>query len=159
MKTIKPLLLAVGIMTPMLALAAGSMDSHASHGTTAKSAAGQPGKPAKVSRTVKVAMADTMRFTPDSITVKRGETVRFVVRNVGKLEHEMVIGTASELKEHAQMMRSMAAARHAGPNQVTLAPGQQGELIWQFDGPGTVDFACLVPDHFDAGMVGKVVVK
>ncbi|WP_354687338.1 cupredoxin family protein [Cupriavidus necator] len=158
MKTIKPLLLVLG-MLPMLAFAAGSMDGHASHGTATKSAAGQPGKPAKVSRTIDVAMSDTMRFTPDSITVKPGETVRFVVRNVGKVEHEMVIGTTSELKEHAQMMRSMPTSKHAGPNQITLAPGKRGTLVWQFDGPGTVDFVCLVPGHFEAGMVGKVVVK
>ena len=158
MKTIKQMLLALS-MSPVLVFAAGSMDSHASHDASAKSASGQPGKPAKVSRTINVSMADTMRFTPDSIAVKRGETVRFVVRNVGKVEHEMVIGTTSELKEHAQMMRSMPDTKHAGPNQVTVAPGKQGVLIWQFDGPGTVDFACLVPDHFEAGMVGKVVVK
>ncbi|MGX6571237.1 cupredoxin domain-containing protein [Cupriavidus necator] len=158
MKTIKQLLLVLG-MSPMLALAAGSMDSHASHGAAATSAAGQPGNPAKVSRTIDVAMADTMRFTPASIAVKRGETVRFVVRNVGKVEHEMVIGNASELKQHAQMMRSTTPAKHGGANQITLAPGQKGALVWQFDGPGTVDFACLVPGHFEAGMVGKVAVK
>ncbi|PMY01363.1 copper-binding protein, partial [Pseudomonas sp. GW460-13] len=78
-----------------------------------------------------------MRFAPDSIQVKRGETVRFVVRNVGKVEHEMVIGTAAELKEHAQMMRSMPDAKHSIPNQIMLAPGKQGTLVWQFDGPGT----------------------
>ncbi|WP_367395245.1 plastocyanin/azurin family copper-binding protein [Cupriavidus sp. Agwp_2] len=158
MKTIKSLLLVLSI-SPMLAWAAGSMDSHASHDTATKSAAGQPGKPAKVSRTINVTMSDTMRFTPDAIRVKPGETVRFVVRNVGKVEHEMVIGTASELKEHAQMMGSMPAAKHAGPNQISLAPGKRGTLVWQFDGPGAVDFVCLVPGHFEAGMVGKVVVK
>lgn len=158
MKMIKQLLLAFG-MSPMLAFAAGSMDGHASHGASATSASGQPGNAAKVSRTVDVAMSDTMRFTPDSIAVKPGETVRFVVRNVGKVEHEMVVGTASELKQHAQMMRSMPAEKHAGPNQITLAPGKQGTLVWQFDGPGTVDFACLVPGHFEAGMVGKFLVK
>ncbi|ALD90550.1 MULTISPECIES: cupredoxin domain-containing protein [Cupriavidus] len=158
MKTLKSLLLVLGL-SPMLVWAAGSMEGHASPASASKSAAGQPGKPAKVSRTVNVTMSDTMRFAPDSIQVKRGETVRFVVRNVGKVEHEMVIGTAAELKEHAQMMRSMPDAKHSIPNQIMLAPGKQGTLVWQFDGPGTVDFACLVPGHFEAGMVGKVAVK
>lgn len=104
-------------------------------------------------------MHDTMRFTPDKISVKAGDTVRFVVRNTGKAEHEMVIGTSSELREHAHLMRNMPMARHAEANQVSLAPGQQGVLIWKFDRPGTVGFACLLPGHYEAGMVGKVTVK
>ncbi|WP_316157525.1 cupredoxin family protein [Cupriavidus sp. BIC8F] len=158
MKTIKSLLLVMGL-SPMLIWAAGSMDGHVSPASATNAAAGQPGKPGKVSRTINVTMNDTMRFEPDSIQVKRGETVRFVVRNVGKVDHEMVIGTAAELKEHAQMMRSMPDAKHRAPNQITLAPGKLGTLVWQFDGPGTVDFGCLVPGHFEAGMVGKVAVK
>jgi len=156
MKTIKSLLLVLAL-SPMLVWAAGSIESRSE--SASKSAAGQPGKLDKVSRTVNVTMSDTMRFAPDSIQVKRGETVRFVVSNVGKVEHEMVIGTAAELREHAQMMRSMPDTRHSNPNQITLAPGKQGTLVWQFDGTGTFEFACLVPGHFEAGMVGKVAVK
>lgn len=158
MTTIKPLLLALSL-SPMLAIAAGMEGGHAHHDAAAQSAAGQPGDSGKVTRTVNVTMRDTMRFAPEAIVVKAGETVRFVVRNLGKVDHEMVIGTASELQAHAQMMRGMPADKHAGPNQVTLAPGQRGTLVWQFDRPGTVDFACLVPGHFEAGMVGKVVVR
>ncbi|GAA0794704.1 MULTISPECIES: cupredoxin domain-containing protein [Cupriavidus] len=158
MKTIKSLLLALS-MSPMLATAAGMEGNHAHHDAAIKSAAGQPGDSDKVTRTVNVAMRDTMRFTPEAIVVKAGETVRFVVRNLGKVDHEMIIGTASELQAHAQMMRNMPADKHAGPNQVTLAPGQQGTLVWQFARPETVDFACLVPGHFEAGMVGKIVVR
>lgn len=80
-----------------------------------------------------------MRFTPDKISVKAGDTVRFVVRNTGKVEHEMVVGTSSELSEHAHLMRNMPMARHAEANQISLARGQQRVLIWKFDRPGTVD--------------------
>ena len=100
-----------------------------------------------------------MRFTPATITVKKGETIRFFVKNAGKVPHEMVVGSLQELKEHAEMMRKMPQMQHAEPNMVTLQPGQRGGLVWQFDQPGTVDFACLIPGHMEAGMVGKIVVE
>ena len=82
-------------------------------------ALGKPGDPLKVTRSVEVEMNDTMRFRPDSIRVKRGETIRFVVRNTGKVKHEMVLGTIKELKEHAEMMRKFPemVARRSQPGQ------------------------------------------
>ena len=104
-------------------------------------------------------MTDAMRFTPASITVKKGETVRFVVKNSGKLKHEMVLGTANELREHAELMKKFPEMEHEEPNQVVLDPGKEGELVWQFTKSGTFDFACLQPGHFDAGMRGKIAVR
>ena len=120
---------------------------------------GQPGDPAKVNRVIDMTMNDTMRFTPDRITVKAGETVRFFLKNTGKVPHEFVIGSMDELREHAEMMRRMPEMQHEEPNSITLAPRQIGAVVWQFERPGTVDFACLVPGHFEAGMVGKVQVE
>lgn len=71
-------------------------------------------------------MSDNMRFTPSRITARRGETVKFVVKNAGRLKHEMVLGTMKELKAHAAMMRKMPGMEHAEPNQVTLDPGKSG---------------------------------
>ena len=122
-------------------------------------AAGTPGDPKKVSRAIKLVMSDDMKFTPSNIDVKRGETIKFVVKNAGKSRHEMIIGSMAELKEHAEMMRKMPGMEHAEPNQVTLDPGKTGALVWQFTKAGTVDFACLQPGHFEAGMMGKVTVK
>jgi uncharacterized cupredoxin-like copper-binding protein len=119
-------------------------------------ALGKPGDPQKVTRTIEVEMNDTMRFKPDSIQVKRGETIRFLVRNIGKVKHEMVLGTIKELKKHAELMGKFPEMKHADPNQVSVDPGMTGELVWQFTRAGTFDFACLVPGHFEAGMVGKV---
>ncbi len=119
-------------------------------------ALGKPGDPGKVTRNVAVEMNDSMRFLPDSIRVKRSETIRFIVRNTGKVKHEMVLGTIKELKEHAELMRKFPEMEHADPNQVSVDPGMTGELVWQFTTAGTFDFACLVPGHFEAGMVGKV---
>ena len=121
--------------------------------------AGRPGDPAKVSRTIEVAMDDNMRFTPDRIRVKAGETVRFFVRNGGKLQHEFVLGTMAELKEHAAMMRAQPDMKHAEPNMASLSPGKLGGVVWQFGKPGTVDFACLIPGHLEAGMAGKIEVE
>ncbi|MGR6035539.1 MAG: cupredoxin domain-containing protein [Candidatus Nitrosoglobus sp.] len=129
------------------------------HKGTDSSIAGKPGDPDKVSRTIEVTMNDQMRFIPDRISVKSGETVRFNVKNAGKIPHEMVIGTMDELKEHAEMMRQMPNMKHAEPNMITLAGGQSGTLVWQFGKPGTVDFACLIPGHMEAGMVGQIEVK
>jgi uncharacterized cupredoxin-like copper-binding protein len=119
-------------------------------------ALGKPGDPGKVTRTIEVEMSDAMRFRPDTIQVKPGETIRFIVRNVGKVKHEMVLGTIKELKEHAELMRKFPEMEHDDPNQVSVEPGKTGELVWQFAKAGTFDFACLVPGHFEAGMVGKV---
>jgi len=121
--------------------------------------AGRPGNPDRVTRTVTVSMDDRMRFTPDKLDFKAGETVRFQLRNDGRIRHEMVIGSLGELKEHAAMMRTNPAMQHAEPNMISLAPGERGELVWQFDQAGTFEFACLVPGHLEAGMTGKVRVQ
>ncbi|WP_034303648.1 plastocyanin/azurin family copper-binding protein [Herbaspirillum sp. RV1423] len=123
------------------------------------SAIGKPGNPAKVTRTMTVDMSDAMRFTPATINVKRGETVKFIVKNSGKIKHEMVLGTMQELKEHAEVMRKNPEMEHADENQVSVDPGKTGEIVWQFTKAGTFDFACLQPGHFEAGMKGTVAVK
>jgi len=139
---------------------AGQMHSGAGHDTSHMAGdsgmAGRPGDPAKVNRTIEVVMDDTMRFTPSEIHVNKGETIRFFVKNMGQTRHEMVLGTMDQLKAHAAEMRSMPNMKHVGGNMMTLDPGQRGGMVWQFDTAGTVDFACLVPGHMEAGMVGKV---
>ncbi len=117
---------------------------------------GQAGKAENVSRTVKVKMTDSMRFTPASISVKQGETIRFVVTNAGQIKHEMVLGTEKELKEHNEVMKKNPVMEHADNNMITLAPGKSGDIVWQFTQAGKVNFACLQPDHYDAGMKGAV---
>ena len=131
---------------------------HAEHDGHAQ-AVGKAGDLKKISRTIQVLMSDDMKFTPAKVNVQRGETIKFVVSNAGAIKHEMIIGSMAELKEHAEMMRKMPGMEHDEPNQVTLDPGKTGELVWQFTKSGTVDFACLQPGHFEAGMMGKVSVK
>ena len=119
---------------------------------------GRPGDPKKVVRTVEVGAYDTMRFNHAHFTVNRGETVRIVLRNVGQLPHELVLGDEKSLREHAESMRKYPDMEHADPNQVGVAPGKTGELVWQFTKAGTVYFACLHPGHYEAGMNGSITV-
>lgn len=120
---------------------------------------GQPGEPENVNRTITITMFDMMRFSPASISVKQGETIKFIVKNSGKTKHEMVLGTEKELKEHYELMKKNPEMEHADENMVTVPPGKSGEIIWQFTKAGKIDFACLVPGHYDAGMKGTVRVK
>ena len=120
---------------------------------------GQEGNPKKVARTINVDMTDNMRFTPSVVTVKRGETVKFVVHNDGRVLHEMVLGTKEAIAEHAELMKRFPEMEHADANMAHVKPGKAGEIIWQFTKPGDFEFACLQPGHFEAGMVGKVSVK
>jgi uncharacterized cupredoxin-like copper-binding protein len=120
---------------------------------------GQEGNPKKVTRTIRVDMADSMRFTPANITIKRGETVKFVVHNGGRLLHEMVLGTRQAIQEHAELMKKFPEMEHADPNMAHVKPGRSGEIVWQFTRPGEFRFACLQPGHYEAGMVGSLVVR
>lgn len=138
----------------MLSLSATAAGKHA--GGHDEEAIGKPGVAAKVTRTVNVDMTDNMRFSATNINAKQGETIRFVVKNSGKAKHEMVLGTAKELKEHYEVMKKNPEMEHADANMVTVAPGKTGEIIWQFTKAGKVDFACLQPGHYDAGMKGLV---
>lgn len=119
---------------------------------------GMPGDSKSVSRTIAVAMSDAMRFAPDRIDVKKGETIRFVVTNSGATKHEMVLGTAEELREHAALMAKFPGMEHDDPNAVSVEPGKTGTLIWKFENAGTFSFACLLPGHFEAGMKGMLAV-
>jgi uncharacterized cupredoxin-like copper-binding protein len=119
---------------------------------------GRAADPRKAKRTVRVEMVDQMRFVPAEITVKRGEVVRFVPVNKGQVLHEMVLGTMDDLKKHAAMMRKHPGMHHAEPYMAHVAPGKSGEMGWQFTKAGEFYYACLVPGHFEAGMVGKVTV-
>jgi uncharacterized cupredoxin-like copper-binding protein len=122
-------------------------------------AIGQAGNSSKVTRTIQVDMSDKMRFTPASIKVKQGETIKFMVKNSGKIKHEMVLGTEKDLKDHYEVMKKNPEMEHEDPNMVTVQAGKTAEMIWQFTKAGTVHFACLQPGHYDAGMKGALSVS
>lgn len=138
--------------------AAGNHAGGHDHGPGNAQSIGEAGLAANVTRTVEVDMSDAMRFTPAAIQAKQGETIRFVVKNSGKLSHEFVLGTTKDLKAHYEVMKKNPHMEHADDNMLTVAPGKSAELLWRFTQAGTVDFACLHPGHYDAGMKGAVAV-
>ena len=117
---------------------------------------GIAGDPAKVSRTVLIRMDDRMRFTPDRLVVRLGETLRLRVQNQGKLMHELVIGTPDELTKHAALMEKFPNMEHDEPHMAHVEPGATGSLVWHFNRAGSYQFACLLPGHFQAGMIGSI---
>ncbi|HYE34566.1 cupredoxin family protein [Methylocaldum sp.] len=131
-------------------------EAHFGHGT---SAAGQTGKPDEVTRTVEIKTLDSMKYEPSSFTVNRGETVRLVVFNPGRLTHEAVIGTAAEQQTHAAEMITNPGMAHDGPSYVTVEPGETKELVWRFDQSGQFEIGCHIPGHYPTGMVAEITVR
>lgn len=120
---------------------------------------GIAGDASAVTHDIVVRMTDAMRFEPAQIRVRQGDTIRFLPENTGQVMHEMVIGTRATLDEHAQMMAKFPEMEHDEPWMAHVAPGGRGEIVWTFNRPGTFQFACLLPGHYQAGMVGTVVVE
>jgi uncharacterized cupredoxin-like copper-binding protein len=158
----------IGI-TLALTLLAASGPSHA-HGDGAKD--GHASTPAKkeqkpwgiagdtkaAKRTITISMLDEMRFSPSTIEIRQGETVRLVMKNTGKLMHELVIGTEQDLDEHAALMMKFPGMEHDEPYMAHVAPGKTGAIVWTFNRPGRFDFACLVAGHYQSGMRGTITV-
>ena len=117
---------------------------------------GIAGEAKAVKRTIEIRMTDNMRFTPDNIEIRQGETIRFRHMNKGTVMHEFVLGTRAELDEHAALMKKFPNMEHDEPYMAHVPPGKQGEIVWTFNRPGEFDFACLLPGHYEAGMVGRI---
>lgn len=117
---------------------------------------GIAGDATNVRRTIEITMLDAMRFTPETIDVKRGETIRLRMKNSGQLVHELVIGTREELEQHAALMAKFPNMEHDEAFMAHVAPGATGEIVWTFNRAGTFHFACLIPGHYESGMVGRI---
>ena len=133
---------------------------------------GKPGTEATVDRVIEISMTE-MKFSPAAIDVVEGETIKFVVRNDGRAIHEFAIGVEETWQAHRNEMKKMfkmgmmnmrkvnhekmeaSGMMHDDPNSVLLEPGGEAELIWTFFEAGDYGFACNVPGHFEAGMVGE----
>ena len=120
---------------------------------------GQPGTSKSVTDTIAINLTDAMRFSPDTVAIHHGNTVRFRITNIGKLPHEFVLGTQAEIKEHAEMMRRMPGMVHTDASSVRVAPGKTADIIWKFSRSGKFFYACLLPGHWEAGMQGTVIVS
>ncbi|MDP3256658.1 cupredoxin family protein [Bosea sp. (in: a-proteobacteria)] len=134
----------------------------AGHGHGDETAYGKPGDPKKPSRLVQVVMSERegkMLFIPDRIEVRRGEQIKFALRNNGEIDHEIVVATLEDNLKHAIEMQKNPDMEHDDPNAKRLAPKKTGEIVWAFTKAGEFDFSCLIPGHREAGMTGKVIVK
>jgi uncharacterized cupredoxin-like copper-binding protein len=115
-----------------------------------------------VSRSIAVRMDDQMRFTPSTLEVQAGETIRFVVHNAGQTAHEMVLGQAEEIAAHSEAMKAAANSgsnnhhSHGTDMAITVGAGQTGELVVSFPNAMTLQMACLIPGHYEAGMRGTL---
>lgn len=123
---------------------------------------GKPGDPKKPARLVQIAMGEKdgkMHFIPNRIEIRRGEQIKFQLRNNGEVDHELVLATLAENLKHAIEMQKNPDMEHDDPNAKRLAPKKTGEIVWAFTKAGEFDFSCLIPGHREAGMTGKVIVK
>ena len=153
-------LAAIAVMLSVGAALAGP--SGAGHGHGDETAYGKAGDPKKPARIVQVVMSERdgkMAFIPDRIEVRRGEQIRFQLRNNGELDHELVLATLEENLKHAVEMQKNPDMEHDDPNAKRLAPKKTGEIVWAFTKAGEFDFSCLIPGHREAGMTGKIIVK
>ena len=134
-----------------------------SHSHDAKGfSAGEPGNPKNPARVVLVTMREgdgKMLFLPDKIEVKKGEQIRFVIRNNGALKHEFTLASVEDNNKHAELMKKYPDMEHDDPNAKSVDPGKSADILWRFNKTGTFEFACLIPGHREAGMHGTVAVK
>ena len=162
MKRLLPFAGAVAGILGLFALGAQSAAAAGSHGHHSF-VAGEPGDPKKPSRTVEVVMKETpdakMLYEPSQIEVKRGEQVRFVLKNVGKVDHEFMLDSVANNAKHKKEMEKNPDMEHDDPNGKRLAPGASGEIVWRFTKAGSFEYACLIPGHYESGMKGVAIVK
>lgn len=142
-------------------LATGFTDAAIAHDDHAFSA-GEPGNSKKPARVVQVTMREgdgKMLFIPDQIDARKGEQIRFIIRNNGLLKHEFMLASVQDNDKHAELMKKYPDMEHDDPNGKSIEPGKVTEIVWRFSKAGTFEFACLIPGHREAGMHGMVNVK
>ena len=152
------LVVLTGALATGAALAAPVAPGH-SHETFS---AGEPGNPKKSARIVQITMREgdgKMMFIPERVEVRRGEQIRFVLRNNGELDHEFLLATTEENLKHGELMKKFPEMEHDDPNGKRLKPKATSEIIWRFTKAGEFEFACLIHGHRESGMLGKIVVK
>ena len=141
---------------------AGEGPSGHSHSHSATFSAGEPGNPKKPAKIIQVTMGESegkMLFVPVRLEIKKGDQIKFVLRNNGELEHEFVLASTADNLKHAEEMKKHPDMAHEEPNGRQLAPKRTSEIVWKFTKAGEFEYACLIPGHREAGMIGIIVVK
>ena len=150
----------IGLSFASGAAMAGPGEPGHSHG--AGFSAGEPGDPKKPARLVQVVMMEgsgTMSYFPSRLEIKRGEQIKFIVRNNGALTHEFILATTAENMKHAEEMKKNPEMEHDDPNGKTVESKKVTEFVWRFSKAGEFEYGCLIPGHREAGMTGIIIVK
>jgi uncharacterized cupredoxin-like copper-binding protein len=105
----------------------------------------------KADRTIDVEMRD-IAFSPTSVDVRAGETVRFNFKNTGQVEHDAFIGDAAAQDAHEKEMREGHGDHGKEANAVSVKPGKSASLTYTFDTPGQLLIGCHEPGHYVGGM-------
>ena len=142
---------------------------------------GEKGDPNSIDRTIKIKMYDNY-YEPDIINVKKGETIKFIVQNLGEMVHEYNIATKEmhikhqpemqKLVDHGilmvdkidkEKMKKMSkmdhSLSHSHANSVMVEPKKTGEIVWKFSKNLTLEMACNIPGHYETGMIGQIIIK
>ena len=159
-KSILPLLTL--FLVPAAALASG--EHSGDHDGSEAYTFGEPASPSSADRTITIEASDRMTFSPSDIVTSKGETIRFVVRNVGELPHSFTLGTPTDQRMHEDEMQGMSVDKVTGhmaddATGMTVPAGNTDSLTWRFTDAGAVQFACHVPGHYPKGMKGTIRVK
>ena len=140
---------------------------------------GEKGDPNKIDRIVNIKMYDNY-YEPNLVKIKKGETIKFIVENLGELVHEYNIGTKEMHVKHQPEMQKLIdheiilgdkidrikmkkmskmdhSLGHSHANSVMLEPKKTGELIWKFSKDIKLEMACNIPGHYETGMVGNLI--
>lgn len=117
--------------------------------TTAPTQAATTQAPAATARVVNLEIGDGS-ITPASVTVKKGETVTFIAKNVNTVEVELIVGLKTDVD--ADSGDSLKEAEE-------IAPGTTKTVTYTFDGAGPYAFGDQLEDHYAKGAKGVIVVE
>ena len=140
---------------------------------------GEKGDPNKIDRIVNIKMYDNY-YEPNLIKIKKGETIKFIVENLGEMVHEYNIGTKEMHIKHQPEMQKLVdheillvdkidrvkmkkmskmdhSLGHSHSNSIMLEPKTSGEIIWKFSKDVNLEMACNIPGHYESGMFGKLI--
>lgn len=176
MRTALSLAMAViGLMLPATGVLAAPGPAGHGHGGATAALLGEPA-PRGQGRPVPIVMTD-FAYSLKTVTVKAGETIRFMISNKGTVLHEFNINTEAEHAEHRPMMAMMmehgmitpdrvisltmtmpdgSKMTHTEPNSVLVEPGKSAEISWKFITAGELQIGCNIPGHTEGGMVASL---
>jgi len=106
----------------------------------------------KTPRLVGIAMTDVPSFVPDSLQVAPGETITFLVSNVGVDAHEFQVGPAA-------LVAANKVDQVYDDSTGTITAGRVFTLTYTFPKSGAFAYASHFDDQYEAGMRGVITIR